>query len=259
MNQEERRRYLIEELLWERSSYKAQEIPKASDRQKLLLRGLMNVRPPRAISQRFLEVQDVYLQEELNAKRVTRLSDLTPVQENIYLWKGDITTLKCGAIVNAANSGMTGCYQPCHNCIDNCIHTYAGIQLRLKCAEMMEQQGYEEPTGQAKITPAYNLPCDYVLHTVGPIVQERLTKTHEEQLATCYRSCLELADKNHVDSIAFCCISTGVFMFPNERAAEIAVQTVQSYQTETRSKMKVVFNVFKEQDERIYKKLLCSA
>lgn len=256
MNQEERRRFLIEELLRERLSCRRQEIPADTDRQKLLLRSLMNVRHPGAISQRFLEVQNAYLQEELAGKQIIRLSELTPVREGIYLWRGDITTLECGAIVNAANSGMTGCYQPCHNCIDNCIHTYAGVQLRLKCAEIMEQQGYEEPTGQAKITPAYNLPCDYVIHTVGPIVRGKLTRQHCELLKSCYRSCLELADENNVGSIAFCCISTGIFMFPNDRAAEIAVQTVQEYKAETGSKIEVVFNVFKEQDERIYRKLL---
>ena len=201
-------------------------------------------------------MQDAYLQGELAAKKITRLSELSPLQNGIYLWRGDITTLDCGAIVNAANSGMTGCYQPCHNCIDNCIHTYAGVQLRLKCAEIMKQQGYEEPTGQAKITPAYNLPCDYVIHTVGPIVRGKLTRQHCELLKSCYRSCLELADENNVGSIAFCCISTGIFMFPNDRAAEIAVQTVQEYKAETGSKIEVVFNVFKEQDERIYRKLL---
>ena len=256
MNQEQRRRFLIEELLWERPSCKPQEIPRDAERQKILLRSLMNVRHPAAIGKRFLEVQDAYLQEERTAKTITRLSELSPVQEGIYLWRGDITTLECGAIVNAANSGMTGCYQPCHNCIDNCIHTYAGVQLRLKCAEMMAQQGYEEPTGQAKITPAYNLPCDYVIHTVGPIVRGELTREHCELLESCYRSCLELADENNVESIAFCCISTGVFMFPNEKAAEIAVRTVQEYKAETGSEIEVIFNVFTEQDEGIYRKLL---
>ena len=201
-------------------------------------------------------MQDDYLQEELAAKKITRLSDLHPIQEAIYLWRGDITTLECGAIVNAANSGMTGCYQPCHNCIDNCIHTYAGVQLRLKCAEIMEQQGYEEPTGQAKITPAYNLPCDYVIHTVGPIVQGKLTQEHCALLESCYRSCLELAEQNGVESIAFCCISTGVFHFPNQRAAEIAVETVRKFKAETGSKMKVIFNVFKDLDLETYRQLL---
>nr|MCR5002414.1 macro domain-containing protein [Lachnospiraceae bacterium] len=152
--------------------------------------------------------------------------------------------------------GMTGCYQPCHNCIDNCIHTYAGIQLRNACADIMDKQGYEEPTGQAKITPAFNLPCKYVLHTVGPIVSGTLTKEHEELLASCYRSCLELADKNGVKSIAFCCISTGVFMFPNERAAQIAVQTVREYRNEPGNGMEVIFNVWKDIDYEIYRELL---
>ena len=151
---------------------------------------------------------------------------------------------------------MTGCYQPCHNCIDNCIHTYAGIELRLACADLMEKQGKEEPTGQAKITPAYNLPCDYVIHTVGPIVQGRLTEHHEELLASCYRSCLQIADENAVASIAFCCISTGVFMFPNDRAAEIAVETVKQYKQETGNKIQVIFNVFKDIDEELYQSLL---
>lgn len=256
MNQEQRRVFLIEQLLRERPSCRRQEIPADSDRQKVLLRALMNVRRPGNVSPEFLRVQDEYLREELSEKLITRLADLTPVGEGLYLWRGDITTLACGAIVNAANSGMTGCYQPCHNCIDNCIHTYAGVQLRLKCAEIMEQQGYEEPTGQAKITPAYNLPCDYVIHTVGPIVQGKLTQEHCALLESCYRSCLELADENGVGSIAFCCISTGVFMFPNDKAAEIAVGTVQKYKAETGSKIEVVFNVFKERDEEIYRKLL---
>lgn len=256
MNQEERRRFLIEELLGEQPFCCNQEIPADEGRQKRLLRALMNVRRPGAISRRFLEVQDAYLQGELEAKKITRLSELSPVQEGIYLWRGDITTLKCGAIVNAANSGMTGCYQPCHNCIDNCIHTYAGMQLRWKCAEIMARQGYEEPVGQAKITPAYNLPCKYVIHTVGPIVQGKLSQKHCDLLESCYYSCLKLAEENNVDSIAFCCISTGVFMFPNDKAAKIAVRTVQEYKAETGSKIEVVFNVFKEQDERIYSKLL---
>lgn len=256
MNQEQRRVFLIEQLLRERPSCRKQEIPAEEDRQKLLLRALVNVRRPGNVSPEFLRVQDEYLREELSEKQITRLADLTPVGEGLYLWRGDITTLACGAIVNAANSGMTGCYQPCHNCIDNCIHTYAGVQLRLKCAEMMAEQGYAEPTGQAKITPAYNLPCEYVIHTVGPIVQGKLTQEHCRLLESCYRSCLELADENGVGSIAFCCISTGVFMFPNDKAAEIAVGTVQKYKAETGSKIEVVFNVFKERDEEIYRKLL---
>ena len=196
------------------------------------------------------------MREATASKGITDLADLSPLSDGIYVWKGDITTQRCGAIVNAANSGMTGCYQPCHNCIDNCIHTYAGIQLRLACAEIMEKQGHEEPEGQAKITPAFNLPCRYVIHTVGPVVQGALTKRHCELLTSCYRSCLRLADENGVDSIAFCCISTGVFMFPNDKAAEIAIQTVKEYKAETGSRIEVIFNVFKDTDYQIYRDLL---
>ena len=256
MNQEERRRFLIEELLRERPSCRRQEIPADTDRQKVLLRSLMNVRHPGAISQRFLEVQDAYLQGELAAKKITRLSELSPIQNGIYLWRGDITTLDCGAIVNAANSGMTGCYQPCHNCIDNCIHTYAGVQLRLACAEIMDRQRHPEPTGQAKITAAFNLPCRYVLHTVGPIINRRVTKEDKELLASCYRSCLELAAENGLESVAFCCISTGEFRFPNQLAAEIAVQTVKEFLQTPTSIKKVIFNVFKDMDKKIYERLL---
>ena len=256
MNQEERRRFLIEELLRERLSCRRQEIPADTDRQKVLLRSLMNVRHPGAISQRFLEVQDAYLQGELAAKKITRLSELSPLQNGIYLWRGDITTLDCGAIVNAANSGMTGCYQPCHNCIDNCIHTYAGVQLRLACAEIMDRQRHPEPTGQAKITAAFNLPCRYVLHTVGPIVSGQVTAQDKELLASCYRSCLELAAEKGLESVAFCCISTGEFHFPNQLAAEIAVQTVKEFLKKQTSVKKVIFNVFKDMDKKIYQRLL---
>ncbi|MBR1855524.1 MAG: protein-ADP-ribose hydrolase [Oribacterium sp.] len=256
MEQAEKRKYLIKTLLAEQPGYKDMEIPEDAEEQKRLLRSLFNVRMPGKINGDFLKVQDEYLQEATKEKGITELNYLQPIQDGIYLWQGDITTLRCDAIVNAANSGMTGCYQPCHNCIDNCIHTYAGIQLRNVCADIMEKQGYEESTGQAKITPAFNLPCKYVLHTVGPIVQGQLTKEHEVLLASCYRSCLELADKNGVKSIAFCCISTGVFMFPNERAAEIAVQNVRDYRTETNSSIEVIFNVWKDIDYEIYWKLL---
>ena len=256
MKQEERRLYLIRELLHEQPRYRNIEISKDHAEQKKLLRSLMNIRMAAPISEAFLQTQDEYLQETIKEKGITDIKDLIPAEEGIYLWQGDITTLKCDAIVNAANSGMTGCYQPCHNCIDNCIHTYAGIQLRNACAKIMEKQGYEEPTGQAKITPGYNLPCKYVLHTVGPIVQGQLTRKHEEMLASCYRSCLELADKNDVKNIAFCCISTGVFMFPNERAAEIAVQTVKEYRKEHGNGIEVIFNVWKDKDYEIYQELL---
>ena len=256
MNQEERRRYLIEELLRERPSCRRQEIPADTDRQKVLLRGLMNVRHPAPISQKFIEVQDAYLQEDAEAKGITDVEKLTSMQPGLYLWQGDITTLKCDAIVNAANSGMTGCYVPNHRCIDNAIHTFAGVELRLVCEELMEQQGYPEPTGQAKITPAFNLPCRYVLHTVGPIIAEQVTKHHRELLASCYRSCLELAAENNLESVAFCCISTGEFHFPNDLAAEIAVQTVKEFMARKSSVKKVIFNVYKDLDKKFYTRLL---
>jgi len=232
------------------------EIPSDPTEQKRLLRSLFNIRMPGQIGEDFLKVQDEYLREETRRKGVAALTELTPIKPGLYLWQGDITTIACDAIVNAANSGMTGCYQPCHNCIDNCIHTYAGVQLRNACARIMERQGYEEPTGQAKITPAFNLPCKYVIHTVGPIVQGQLTKQHEDLLASCYRSCLAMAEENGCGSIAFCCISTGVFGFPQKRAAEIAVQTVREYKAQTHSNTEVIFNVFKDSDYEIYRDLL---
>lgn len=256
MTQAERRTFLIQKLLNEQPRYKDIQIPQDTAGQKRLLRSLLNIRMPKRVSEDFLAVQDEYLREETAVKGITDLADLLPISDGLYLWQGDITALRCDAIVNAANSSMTGCYQPCHNCIDNCIHTYAGIQLRLECARQMAKQGHEEETGRAKITPAYNLPCKYVIHTVGPIVQGKLTKQHRDLLTSCYRSCLDLADKNGVKSIAFCCISTGVFMFPNETAAEIAIQTVKQYKAETGSQIEVIFNVFKDVDYEIYRDLL---
>jgi O-acetyl-ADP-ribose deacetylase (regulator of RNase III) len=231
-------------------------VPSDAEKQKQLLRGLMNIRMPQMISKQFLAVQDLYLKEATAEKGITQLDDLTPIKNQIYLWQGDITTLCCDAIVNAANSGMTGCYVPNHRCIDNCIHSYAGIQLRIECAEMMHRQGFEEPTGKAKITKAYNLPCKYILHTVGPIISGRLTKSDCDLLASCYQSCLELAAENGLESVAFCCISTGEFHFPNDKAAEIAVQTVNEFMKTETSVKKVIFNVFKDADREIYRRLL---
>ena len=252
MTQAERREFLIRYLLREEPRYREMTVPSNEAERKKLLRALMNVRPPRPIGEDFLAAQDEYLREELSRKGVTDLAGLSPVEPGIFLWQGDITTLRCGAIVNAANSGLTGCYVPCHGCIDNAIHTYAGVRLRLACAELMERQGHEEPTGQAKLTPAYNLPCDYVLHTVGPVVAGRVTPRDRELLASCYRSCLELARQNGIRSVAFCCISTGEFHFPNELAAEIAVETVRQFRGDT----EVIFNVFKDTDREIYRGLL---
>ena len=256
MNQSEKRRFLIQSLLKERPEYRDLSIPAEPESQRQLLRGLMNIRAPQNANADFLKTQDEYLQGETAAKGITDIADLTPIQPGLYLWQGDITTLKCDAIVNAANSGMTGCYIPNHRCIDNAIHTFAGVELRLACEELMEQQGYPEPTGQAKITPAFNLPCTYVLHTVGPIIDGRVTQRDRELLASCYRFCLELAAENQLESVAFCCISTGEFHFPNEQAAEIAVATVKEFLKKQTSVRKVIFNVFKDLDKAIYEKLL---
>ena len=256
MKQDERRKFLIERLLAEKPQHRNSEIPLVETEQKNLLRALFNVRMPAQIGEDFLAVQDEYLRQETAEKGVTDLTELTPIYEGIYLWQGDITALRCDAIVNAANSGMTGCYVPGHNCIDNCIHTYAGIQLRLACAELIMEQGHEEETGTAKITPAYNLPCKYVLHTVGPIIEGPVTPEDERLLASCYRSCLELAAQNEIKSIAFCCISTGVFHFPKDRAAEIAVQTVKEYIKQTNTDIEVIFNVHSGQNFEIYQRLL---
>lgn len=253
MEHTEKLKVLIKSLLSE--SNLQTEIPTDEYSQKRLFRALVNVRMPKAVSKEFLQIQNEYLQEELQQKGITDITNLTPVAPDIYLWQGDITTLKCDGIVNAANSQMLGCFCPNHGCIDNAIHTFAGVQLRQECAELMKAQNHKEPTGQAKITNAYNLPCKYVLHTVGPIVYGELAEKHEQELADCYRSCLTLADKNGLQSIAFCCISTGEFHFPNERAAQIAVQTVAKYKRQTQSKIKVIFNVFKDYDYEIYTRL----
>ena len=256
MNQSERRHFLLEALLKESHLDNQIQIPSGTEEQRQLLRGIMNVRRPEKISNEFLAVQDAYLQKVNADKGIVDVTELPEVRKGISIWQGDITSLRCDAIVNAANSGMTGCYVPNHRCIDNCIHSYAGIQLRLECAALMREQGHEEPTGKAKITKGYNLPCRYVIHTVGPIIYNRVQKEDEKLLAACYRSCLEVAAAHHLESIAFCCISTGEFHFPNKRAAEIAVQTVERFMKEDTSIKKVVFNVFKDIDKTIYEELL---
>lgn len=255
MTQEQRLDFLIRYLLSERKAHPDAAIPSALPEKRRLLRGLMNARPPAPIGEGFLAVQDAYLRERLAERGVTRVQDLTPAQPGLYLWQGDITTLAADAIVNAANCQMLGCFVPCHGCIDNAIHTYAGVQLRLECARLMAGQA-EEPTGRAKITRAYNLPCRYVLHTVGPIVGGAVTKAHRELLASCYRSCLELAAKSGLQSVAFCCISTGEFHFPGEAAAEIAIRTVSAWRQQHPNAIEVIFNVFKDSDAQIYRRLL---
>lgn len=259
MNQSERRLFLIRSLLNENPAYRDWDVPQGADDQRQLLRGLMNVRPAQNSDEEFLKIQDEYLHEATKEKGVMDADSLSPIQPGIYLWQGDITTLKCDAIVNAANSGMTGCYVPNHRCIDNAIHTFAGIQLRFACEKIMQRQEHPEPTGQAKITPAFNLPCRYVLHTVGPIIAGSPTNRDCELLESCYRSCLELGAANDLESVAFCCISTGEFHFPNELAAEIAVRTVKDFLHQSTSVKKVIFNVFRDYDKEIYARLLCGA
>ena len=180
---------------------------------------------------------------------------MLPVQPGLYLWQGDITTLAVDAIVNAANSQMLGCFAPCHGCIDNAIHTYVGVQLRHECAKLMREQE-EEPTGSAKITKAYNLPCRHVLHTVSPIIFGTVTREERDQLASCYRSCLTLAAQNGLHSVAFCCISTGEYHFPRVLAAEIAIQTVKKWQGQNPNWIEVIFNVFRDSDHEIYQRAL---
>lgn len=258
MTHSEKRKYLIKGLLSEFPQYNELGIPDNGEAQKRLLRSLMNIRPPRPVSEAFLKIQDEYLGEAVAEKGVTDSASLpaSSLDSRLVLWRGDITTLKIDAIVNAANSALRGCFVPCHSCVDNIIHSVSGIQLRLACDRIMNEQGHDEPTGKAKITPAYNLPSEYVIHTVGPIVSGPLTDQHCRQLADCYRSCLELAADNGLKSIAFCCISTGEFHFPQKKAAEIAVRTVTDYLNRDSRIGKVVFNVFKQEDYDIYKGLL---
>ena len=256
MTQDKMLEYLIEYLLDERLEYADVSVPETMDERRRLLRALLNVRAPDPVSADFLAVQDKYLQRRLTERGVQLVKDLTPIEHGIYLWQGDITTLAADGIVNAANSGMTGCYVPNHSCIDNAIHTYAGVQLRLECAKIMAAQGYEEPTGTSTITKAYNLPSKCVLHTVGPIVHDSPTLRDCELLESCYRSCLELAESCGLNSVAFCCISTGEFRFPNYHAADIAVKAVRKFKASNGSKMKVIFNVFKNKDYKIYADLL---
>ena len=256
MTQTERRIFLIRELLSEQPEFASLSIPQNEQMQKNLLRALFNIRMPEPASKKFLQIQNAYLQEECRQKGITEFSELKPIQQGIYLWQGDITTLRCDAIVNAANTQLLGCFIPCHKCIDNAIHTFAGVQLRRVCKELMEQQNCYEPVGTAKITPAFNLPCRYILHTVGPTVYTQVTDQERNQLASCYRSCLCLAQKHKIKNIAFCCISTGEFRFPNKEAAEIAIKTVKEYIKKTNCTIEVIFNVFRDVDLALYRQLL---
>jgi O-acetyl-ADP-ribose deacetylase (regulator of RNase III) len=242
MNNEQ---YLIDYLLKERN----QTIDK-SNYNFDLYRALVNIREPKGINEQYLQIEDQYLTQIIKEKGIVEIND----SKTITIWQGDITRLKVGAIVNAANNQMLGCFVPGHSCIDNAIHTFAGVRLRLACNEFMNKQGHLEKTGGVKVTKAYNLPSEYVFHTVGPIVNGRLENKHKVLLKQCYLSCLKKADELNIQSIAFCCISTGVFHFPNEEAAKIAIETVKDYQKN--SNIKVIFNVFKDEDKYIYEKLL---
>lgn len=257
--------FLIDYLIKENPQYSEMEIPTTEQGKRDLFRALRNVREPKPVSEEFLRLQDEELQAQLQEKGIVELVDImdvgrgekffAPTGKQLLLWQGDITRLRVDAIVNAANAQMLGCFHPLHGCIDNAIHSAAGVQLREECHRLMLQQGHLEPTGRAKITKAYNLPCKYVIHTVGPIIPNGIpTAFQQEQLASCYRSIMQLADENRLESIAFCCISTGEFRFPNQLAAEIAVRTVKDYLTvhPDCSVRQVVFNVFKDEDKRIY-------
>lgn len=250
--------WLIEYLLKEQEDYQGIKIPADEQKQKNILRSLMNVRLPEPTSEEFLAIQDEYLKTEIEAEGIVDVNELSAISETelLFLWQGDITRLKADGIVNAANSQMLGCFHPLHACIDNVIGSKAGVELRLYMKQLMDQQGHEEPTGQAKLSPGFNLPSKFIIHTVGPIVRGKLTKKNETDLASSYRSCLELAAENGLKSLVFCCISTGVFGFPQERAAEIAVDTTRKFLRESGVTMKVVFNVFKDEDYQIYQGLL---
>lgn len=265
MTREERVDCLIAYLKKENSGYYTLQEPYDYEGKRRLLRSLMNVRFPMEISEEYVVMQDALLREEAEEKGIVELEDISPIGElypcttiknveKMSLWRGDITRLSVDAIVNAANSQLLGCFVPCHGCIDNVIHSAAGVELRNECAQIMELQGHEEPTGKAKITKGYNLPAKHVIHTVGPIVGMEVTKKQKEELKSCYVSCLKLAEKNGLKSIAFCCISTGEFHFPNKLAAQIAVETVDRYLSGSNLE-RVIFNVFKEEDEHIYRKL----
>lgn len=260
MNQMQRRKALIQMLLSEQPErYRGLSAPTGEAMQRRLLRALLNLREPVPASPELLRTQDEYLQGELSRRGVTDADAIPEIKPGICLWRGDITTLRCDAIVNAANSALLGCFCPNHGCIDNAIHTWAGMQLRLACKALMDAQGHEEPTGTAKLTPAYNLPCRYVLHTVGPIVRGQVTQEDRRLLASCYRACLDLAAEHALGSVAFCCISTGEFHFPHALAAQIAINTARSHEAVRQGRIRVIFNVFGEQDEVLYKQLLCAA
>ena len=263
MTQNGRLDYLVEEFKADSVQYKDLQTPEDTEGKRRILRSLMNVRMPRKMDKAVLAVQDEYLQARIRENGIVEPADIPIIRDRMSIWQGDITRLAVDAIVNAANSQMLGCFVPMHTCIDNCIHTFAGVQLRAECARQMEQlksrygRDYEQPTALPMLTDAYNLPARKVIHIVGPIVQGRLTTSLENDLAACYRNTLDMCLENGLKSVAFCCISTGVFHFPNKRAAEIAVQTVTGWLSEHPGGMeRVIFNVFKDEDKAYYEQLL---
>ena len=258
MTQQERLRYLVEGLVAEyNEKYNEHiDIPVIEEEQFTLFRSLCNIRPAGGMPLEWMKIESEYLNILAHEKGIVTINDMKERAPQIYLWQGDITRLSVDAIVNAANNKLLGCFAPNHKCIDNEIHTFAGIELRMECARTTEYMDMPEKTGVARMTYGYNLPAKHVIHTVGPIIYEAVTDNERRELASCYRSCLQLANAYNLHSIAFCCISTGEFRFPNEEAARIAVHTVRTYLKETNSKIKVVFNVFKDIDYDIYNKLL---
>ena len=258
MTQQERLRYLLEGLVAEYNERNKEhlEIPVSEEEQFTLFRSLCNIRPAGAMPLEWMKIEDEYLITLAREKGIVTINDMEEQEPQIYLWQGDITRLSVDAIVNAANNQLLGCFAPNHKCIDNAIHTFSGIELRMECARMIEYMEMPEKTGVARMTYGYNLPAKHVLHTVGPIIYEAVTDKERRELASCYRSCLQLANAYNLHSIAFCCISTGEFRFPNEEAAQIAVHTVRNYLKESNSRIQVVFNVFKDIDYDIYNKLL---
>ena len=263
MTQEERLDYLVEAFKADSVKYRLLDTPEDTEGKRALLRSLMNIRMPRPLPEEVKEVQDEYLKERIKENGIVGLDEIPEIRDGLSIWQGDITRLAADAIVNAANSQMLGCFVPMHTCIDNCIHTFSGVELREECERQMEElreefgSDYEQPTAVPMLTDAYNLPCKKVIHVVGPIVQFMLTAGLERDLSDCYRNVLDMCAANGLKSVAFCCISTGVFRFPNKRAAEIAVETVQDWMTVHPGKVeRVIFNVFKEEDRKIYERLL---
>jgi O-acetyl-ADP-ribose deacetylase (regulator of RNase III) len=261
--QDQRLDYLVEEFKADSVQYKDLQTPADKEGKRRILRSLMNIRMPEKMDESVLTVQDDYLQERIRENGIVEPADIPEIQPGLSIWQGDITRLAVDAIVNAANSQMLGCFVPMHTCIDNCIHTFAGIQLRAECNRQMNQlrirygRDYEQPTAVPMLTEAYNLPAKKVIHIVGPIVQGRLTPALENDLADCYRNTLDLCAENGLRSVAFCCISTGVFRFPADRAAEIAVKTVTEWLKDNGGKIdRVIFNVFNDRDKHYYEQLL---